>query len=112
MDLLDGTRVNGLAGQHVVVQRAEVVEVRALIHGLAVDLLGRHELGHAGDLVGGRYRQREVDQPDRSRIRRGEQYVLRREVAVHHAHLRGLDQRLTDHLDQVGCEVRGDRSTG
>ena len=99
--------MHGLTGEDVVVERAEVVEVRALIDRLAVDLLGRDELGHARHLVGGRHGQREVDQLD---VVARKQHVLRREVAVDHADLRGLDQRFADHLDEVCGEIGRDRS--
>ena len=107
MHLVDAARVHGLPREHVVVERAERVQVRALVDRLAVDLLGRDELGDARDLVGGRHRQREVDQLD---VLTGEQDVLRREIAVDDADLRGLDQRLADHLDQVRGVVERDRT--
>jgi hypothetical protein len=96
-----------LAREHVVVERPERIQVRALIDRLAVDLLGRDELRDAGHLFGRGHRQREVDQLD---LIAGEQDVLRCEVAVHDADLRGLDQRFADDLDQVGGLLERNRS--
>ena len=115
--LVRAPRVHGLAREHVVVERAERVQVRALIHGLAVDLFRRHELGHPGNLVAARlrHRQREVDELDVARASHGrsrEQHVLRRQIAMHDAHLGGLDDRLADDLDQLRGLRERNRAAG
>ncbi len=107
VDVVGRARKQRLAGEQVVVQRAEAVEVRALIDRAPVDLLGRDELRHAGDLLGRRHREREVDELD---VLTREQDVLRCEIAVDDADLRGFDQRLADDLDEIRGLIGRDRS--
>ena len=106
-DRAAGVRLDRVAGEHEVVQRAERVQIGALIDRLAVVLLGCDEAGDAGDLVAGRHREREVDQ---LHVGAGEQDVLGGEIAMHDADLCGLDQRLADDLDQVRRLVERDRT--
>ena len=88
------------------IENAEGVQIRPAVHRIAAHLFGRHVRRGADGVAGLGQSGAAVERPGDSEVEdldsaRGEEDVLRLEVAVHHPHGVGLGQRAGDLLGDL-----------